>query len=251
MYEYRPYIIAIAAVFLALASGILIGITFGEDVVVSNQKEMIEFMEHRLTDLQKSLAGKERELERWQDLAPLVFKGFAGSLAGNNILLLAVDDPLALELLSLSRNGGAETLLVELPGRAPPAGLRLDRESALLFAGKLTGAGEEENLEEGGCRTRGEISGEPDFIILCLKPDPALPGELFLKLLAEELLLAGYRVFAAYAEEREEGTSFSPEARVIENLSTFWGKLNLLETLLEAQEKIPMPGEEEGVWSWK
>ena len=250
MFEYKPYIFAIAAIFLALASGILIGITFGEDVVVSNQKEMIEFMERQLTDLQEKLAEGKKELERWQDLAPLVLKGFEGSLTGNKILLLAAGAPPPAEVLNLFHGSGAEFVLVELPGQAPPPGLKMDEQSAHLLAGKLTGEPEGVNLADEGCRIWGEISDRPDLILLSFHSEPALPGELFLKLLGEELLQAGNRVFALYQEKKEEGLSLSPEAAIVENLNTFWGKLALME-ILQEPGKNSCPAGGEGGCPWK
>ena len=151
MFEYKPYIFAIAAIFLALASGILIGITFGEDVVVSNQKEMIEFMERQLTDLQEKPEGK-----RVGTLAgsyPAGAHGFEGSLTGNKILLLLpAPSPAERGTFSWER---AEFVLVELPPGA--SGLKMDEQSAHLLTGKLTGEPEGEPGDE-GCRIWGEIS---------------------------------------------------------------------------------------------
>lgn len=237
MFDYRPYIIAIAAIFLALASGILIGITFGEDVLVSNQKEMIEFMQHQLTDLQDNLACQQSELKRWQGLAPLVIKSFKGSLSGKKILVLTADNPLTEEMLNLLQESGAETCLVELPARPP---LKLDPQTAHAFAGELAGEQGIEACTGEGYAIRGGISGRPDCIILYLSPGPALPGQLFLRLLGEELLASGSKIIAAFPESRDGGGErlFSMEPTIIEHLNTFWGKLTLLEILLENTESV-------------
>ena len=43
--NYREYLIATGAVFLALALGILIGVSFGDGILAANQRNVMELME--------------------------------------------------------------------------------------------------------------------------------------------------------------------------------------------------------------
>jgi len=251
MFDYRPYIIAIAAIFLALASGILIGITFGEDVLVSNQKEMIEFMQQEIKDLQENFAFQQDELKRWEGLAPLVIKSFQGALTGHKILILTVDNPLAMDIVDMLSESGAEARLVELPSTLPEK-WELDARTAQAIAGELTGEQEATGCADLGCSLQGVVSGRPDcfLIYLSLSSRELAPGHLLLKLLGEELLQTNNRVIAAFPEDREPGQLFSAGKGmvIIDHLDSFWGKLTLLETLLGGAESVYSEGGGWPVW---
>ncbi|NMA91563.1 MAG: copper transporter [Firmicutes bacterium] len=251
MFEYRSYTLVIVAIFLALALGILIGIAFGEDALVSNQKETIELMEHRLNDLRDNLADRQDELKRWRELAPRVLNSFSSSLAGKNILLLTDGDPRARELYQLLRENGAETCLVAIP-ETPPAGLKFEIEFASELAAALAG---EEGAVAGleaydDLDILGRLTGCPDSIILTPSPGPAaLPGQLFLGLLEEELLASGNRVVIAFPGGGSGGIG-AKGTRVAEDVDTFWGKFTLLGILSEDGEEVD-PGKREGAPGWR
>ena len=163
-----------------------------------------------------------------------MLNSFSSSLAGKNILLLTDGDPRARELYQLLRENGAETCLVAIP-ETPPAGLKFEIEFASELAAALAG---EEGAVAGleaydDLDILGRLTGCPDSIILTPSPGPAaLPGQLFLGLLEEELLASGNRGGSAFPGGGRGGIG-AKGTRVAEDVDTFWGKFTLLGILSE------------------
>ncbi len=251
MFDYRPYVITIAAIFLALASGIVIGITFGENVVVSNQKETIEIMQHQLKDLEYKLVIKQEEVERWQVLEPMVIKGYRGCLSPKKVMVLAVENPRSLvkDMVNLLQEGGAQICLVEMPAAAPAA-VKLDAQTAREFAAELTGQGGIEACTSEILSVQGGISGPPDWVVMHFYAGPITSGDHFLKLLGEELISAGNKLIVVYGEGSDEKELFSVEPMIVEHFNTFWGQLTLLELVSGNMQNIFSTGEG-GAVGWK
>lgn len=71
MFGFNYYLVAICGTFTALGIGILIGVSYCEDMIIYNQREIILEMERELELVGEKKQELNRRLERWEE-----FKGF-------------------------------------------------------------------------------------------------------------------------------------------------------------------------------
>lgn len=237
MFDFREYIIAVTAIFLALALGLLIGISYGEDFLVSNQRETIELLERELARQRGFLAERDRELGRWESLKPAILGNYSGSLIGKEILVLASGKNLAGEIRALLEGAGADTAALYLPGTTtavPPDGAAtMSRAVRIREALTAPGGLDWKVLEEEGFRWSGiPPAGAPCCYVLLLDR-PGSPENSTLFLLWEELHRGGLQVVAA--SSWREGESIAvidvEDYCLVDNVDTFWGQLALLEII--------------------
>jgi hypothetical protein len=229
MFDYREYFIAVAAIFLALALGILIGISFGDDYLVANQREIIRLMEQELERQKGTVLSQEIELQRWEQVKPLLWRGYAGVMAGKRIAILSRDEERAKEVAALFREAGAGVAVLISP-QQPGA------ESVTQFLALLAGGSPLETLAGQGFGVKGEaaMSWPPDSFILLPDGDGGSPGSFFLHELWQVLALGGNRVIACFPWQEDIPAfplSFPRDTAVnlVDNIDTFWGKVALLE----------------------
>lgn len=230
MFDYREYFIAIAAIFLALALGILIGISFGDDYLVANQREIIELMEQELERQKGLVLSQEIDLQRWEQVRPLLWRGYAGVMTGKRIAILSQDEERAKEVAALFRDAGAGVTVLISP-RHPGA------ESVTQFLSLLAGGSSLETLANQGFGVKGEaaLSWPPDSFILLPDGNGGSPGSSFLHELWQVLALGGNRVIACFPWQEETPVFPLPLPRdaavlnLVDNIDTFWGKIALLE----------------------
>jgi hypothetical protein len=202
--DYREYCIAIAAIFLALALGILIGISFGEDFLVSNQQEIIELMELEIRRFKEAIREKELELERWERVKPVIRRSYEERLAGIGLAFIAPLEENAAALQEFFRDTGAETVFRQ------PAQVAAERREEL------------------------PQSIDPDCFILLMHRNTAGDGwDPELMALWTALEQEGKRVIAVFPwgelklPPLAEGTAWN----LIDNINTYWGQLALLEMI--------------------
>ena len=80
MYDYRSYLVTISAVFLALAIGLLVGFSYGEDVMIYNQQELIEMLEERLFSQEIQIEEKNEKLQAWEEFREYFWKAFSDQI---------------------------------------------------------------------------------------------------------------------------------------------------------------------------
>jgi hypothetical protein len=207
MYDYREYFIAIAAIFLALALGILIGVSFGDNFLVSNQREIIELMEQELGRRKSQIAEKDEILNRWEQTKPLLFRGYRDSLSGKSIAVIAYDEHKASEVIALMEMTGAE--------------VRLDLADDLF---SLLSAEEPSSGED-------PLSKPPHCYILLMEEEGPVSSDSVHQLW-QLLHQQGQRIIAAVpwvesgvpVTEAEQNT-----LSIVDNIDTFWGQIALLE----------------------
>lgn len=242
MYNYREYFITVTAIFLSLAFGILVGISFGEDYLLSNQREIIELMEQELNRQQKRVLLQESELERWEKLKPLVWRAYRETLSGKCITILTVNgekiDP---ELELLLRGAGAETAIIDIP-----AGEYLaitDELSAKMeeLVQLLTGSvhlpvddatGDDEWLQiEGEARYR-----IPDMFLIPVAGNGPSEARIMEKLWVS-LHRGGTGVIGllfTWQDSRELRSALREDGiGLVDNIDTVWGQVALLEMLVQ------------------
>lgn len=246
IFNYREYLTAVTAVFLALALGILIGVSFGDSVLVANQRDVIQLMEAKLGRLREDKQLRERELQRWELLKPSIRRYFDGALAGKILLLLCADGQEHRALLSLLEEAGAAATLLSLPGPQEAAeGEKGEREAAEELAALLAKCGE--NLA-GGLVERTLLSPgagaslppeSPDCFLLLLEGIEPDSGAYY-RALRRGLRERGARVIILCPwSEREEGETppvSAPEEEdvdFVDNIDTFWGQMALLKMIAE------------------
>ena len=236
VYDYREYFMTIAAIFLALALGILIGVSFGEDFLVSNQREIIELMEQELGRLKGVVVSQEMDLERWAKAEPLIWRGYSGALQGKKIAILARREEQVVAIRNLLQDAGAETGIIifqcgtaeETPDLTDPAA---EQVVSLLVEAAVFPSTE---LGRYGLLAYGNLPlpWPPDGFILLLERDHR--GELFPQKLWQGLQSKGKRVIAAFpwddllplvVPEQEAALN------LVDNIDTFWGRLALLEMI--------------------
>ncbi|HOL17520.1 MAG TPA: copper transporter [Bacillota bacterium] len=207
MFDYREYFIAIAAIFLALALGILVGVSFGDNFVVSNQRKIIELLEQELERRKGIINEKNEALERWEQLKPLLKRSYLNRLNGKVIIVIAREDGKAAELQVLLESSGA---MVQL----------WTAEAVLAPAAGETGASPDF-----------EAWPPPDCFIVLMEGTPDPVGVQ----VSEQLLLReDKQVIAAYPWTGREDYYWScsdERCGVIDNIDTFWGQIALLEMI--------------------
>lgn len=237
MYDYRDYLMTIAAIFLALALGILIGISFGDDFLVSNQREIIEMMEREMERLREAVLVREGELKHWEEIKPLLQRAYRGTLQGKSVLILSRQEETAREIGALLNDTGAVTgIVLFMPAPAGEAGLPERQTEALLELLLQKEVYPQEELSLCGAIAadpQQSCPWPPDCFVL-------LPGremhEPSLQQLWQGLRNAGKRVVVAYPWE-ESGPSLRPAGEaplppgLVDNIDTYWGRLALLEML--------------------
>lgn len=212
MYDYREYFIAITAIFLALALGILIGVSFGDNFLVSNQREIIERMERELGRRKALLEEKEQTLQHWEQLKPLIWRSYQHTLSGKLITVIAGEESRAAEIQALLENSGAEV------------GLQAAEEVMALTA-------VDNSLQSG------EISAsrEPDCYVLLLEGAQSDPSEQQILELWHLLHQNELRVITAYPWLETDLPVIPADLEqlsMVGNIDTFWGQVALLEMIV-------------------
>lgn len=228
---------AIAAVFIALALGILIGVSFGDSFLVSNQRDVIRLMEEQLGQFRENNRSQEIELQRWETLAPRIRRCFHGALGGKNIFIIAPPDRPDRELRALLEEAGAAVAVIRIAADLgePVEGGQLSGEigalARLLAAPVRTEPGWAAGKglfrpEEGAL----DLPGPPDCCLLLLEGAGNLSGNLFREL-RSNLQDNGLRVIVLLPWPGGDPPPLPAAERgfnLVDNIDTFWGRLALL-----------------------
>ncbi|NLZ27784.1 MAG: copper transporter [Firmicutes bacterium] len=78
MFDFKGYLVILTSVFLALAIGLLVGISFGEDLLIYNQQEAIDKLEQKLTSQEDLIGALQKELAAWESFREYFRFNFAG-----------------------------------------------------------------------------------------------------------------------------------------------------------------------------
>lgn len=232
---------AIAAVFLALALGILIGVSFGDSFLVANQRDVIQLMEEQLERLRESNRRREIELQRWESLEPPIRQHFNGALVEKEVFIISLPDQESTGLKSLLEEAGAAVTVIQVPEASEElAGAERSFGAAGDLACLLAGPGEIE-IEE--LTAKGLLLSEtdaamvrrpPDCCLLLLEAVDYISGEFFkelrLKLHENEI-----RVIVLFPWREEESPrnreEIETDLSLVDNIDTFWGQIALLKMI--------------------
>ncbi len=90
-YSARYHAASLAAVFLALAIGILIGVGFGDDVVSGTTEDLEQSLQSDVQDARQRADDLEGELNREREFGEAVYPALVGGdLAGDRVVLIAL-----------------------------------------------------------------------------------------------------------------------------------------------------------------
>jgi hypothetical protein len=90
-YSARYHAVSIAAVFLALAIGILLGVGLGDNVVSGTEKSLRDSLENDIDDARAEASDLRGQLEREQDFASRAYPALVGdALRGRRIGLIGI-----------------------------------------------------------------------------------------------------------------------------------------------------------------
>ncbi len=245
--NYREYLIATGAVFLALALGILIGVSFGDGILAANQRNVMELMEDRLARLQETRRQQDLELQRWEGVKPLLHRGFRGLLAGKEIVIFSCCAGEAGAVKGLLEAGGAGVTLFLVqerpescgkkagpPGPGEEGGSAPPLDAGMIAAGELEAAGL--LLREGA----GKPPVWPPDCCLLLPAQGGMPPGGMLEELWCSLHEGGLRTIALFPWQGAAGVpappGMEPGPSLVDNIDTFWGQIALLLMLAEGAE---------------
>ncbi len=234
MFDFRGYVITICAIFLALGLGLLIGIAYGEDFLVSNQREMIECLERDLARQRDILEEREREISRWENIEPLILAHYNETLSGKEILVLAGEGKRADGIRSLLEEAGATTTALCLPAKACADPVK----SVTVFRAVLESLTGPEGpdwraLQAGGILHFGNFPAAPFCCYVIALEGEQSGGDRVLFALWEQMHQKGFRVIAVTPwNDNMDMAGIEPgDYNLVDNVDTFWGRLALLEMI--------------------
>jgi hypothetical protein len=129
-YSARYHAASLAAIFLALAIGILIGIGFGSDVVTGTAEDIERSLGEDLDEANEEIAGLESDLAREREFAELAFPVLVeGDLAGRNVALVglgALSDEASANVREAVEASGASLGQIAVVTEPPDVGAAID-----------------------------------------------------------------------------------------------------------------------------
>lgn len=153
-YSGRYHAASLAAVFLALAVGILIGVGFGSDLVSGTAESLEESLGSDLTEARERIGDLESELERERDLSSRLYPAVVGDRLTNEQVAIvglgSLPEPVASAVEDAIDPAGArlaEIAVLEVPPDAgaardelaEPLARRLSRGAVVERAGRRAG----------------------------------------------------------------------------------------------------------------
>jgi hypothetical protein len=129
-YSARYHVASLAAVFLALAVGILIGAGLGDDLVRSSTENLESSLKGDLADARNQVADLQHELDREHEFAQAAYPALVGDqLGGEHIAVVAfgsLDDQIGDDVRSALGPTGAKIGEVSVVTEPPDTGAILD-----------------------------------------------------------------------------------------------------------------------------
>ena len=126
----RYHAASLAAVFLALAVGILIGAGLGSDVVSGTAEDLEESLKSDLTEAEEENAALQTELDRERELSALLYPVVvADRLAGREVAIVALGalpDDVSANVEAALEPTGAEVSAIAVVAEPPDTGAIID-----------------------------------------------------------------------------------------------------------------------------
>ncbi|TDA68897.1 MAG: hypothetical protein D9V47_06405 [Clostridia bacterium] len=263
VFDWKYHVISLAAVFLALGLGLLLGTTLlGNDVLVQQQQKVIASLENNLQSLvqenrghQEQLNALTKQLARYEEFSRSAAAFIAGQrLSGTKVAVATTADyPIPPEVASTLQRAGAEILSVTnfsfltagdqtweaavqeaLASEAAEPGGEV-KSLAQQVARGIAGTGQQGFLAQAQGRGLVSVSGAwgpaPDkVLIIGGSQKPGGPGEEIATALADYFLHHGIEVVAAETSTARSFTRAYRSLRVttVDNVETPPGQAALV-----------------------
>jgi Copper transport outer membrane protein, MctB len=137
-YSARYHAASLAAVFLALAIGILIGVGFGDDVVSGTTEELEQSLKEDVEEARREAEEMRAELDREREFADAVYPTLVGGdLSGQSVVVIALGGlpgELADEIEATIEPAGATLAEVAVVREPPNLGALEDELEGTRFA---------------------------------------------------------------------------------------------------------------------
>lgn len=248
MFRVRDHIISLVAVFLALGLGILIGTGISNDMLVTQQRLLIEQMTKDYRTLRQERVEMEarvqsltRDLYLWHKYQEALYPGIVtGVLDGRKIAIVTHDSEIPQGVLAMLRDADAQLCSIVRIETGAAAGKDTAGLGTILAAlatgGNVAGDGRELMewaLSSGTVRVELQEPHKPDTVLLFLgeriAADKSLLDELVQGLDQQGIILVGLEWSAVrdsvMGELKRLGIS------TIDNAETVFGQFSLLSVL--------------------
>ena len=247
MYHLRDHIVSLVAVFLALGLGILIGTGLSDDMLVTQQRLLIERMTEEFTELrgeinrlETCIDEQQKDLLLWEKYQEALYPAVVyGVLAERKIALVCCGTGIPSEVTQLLQDARAAVgpliRIESLENRAVNPEYTAETVLDILVKEPFR----PERLQADGIREEkgiylaGEQWGKPDTVLFILGEREHAAAEVLERLLkglqSEGILTVGL-------EESEVKNSLLPVckaagASTIDNIDTVFGRFSLLSVL--------------------
>jgi len=248
MLRFKDHIISLAAVFLALGLGILIGSGMGDDMLVKQQRLIIDQMSRDFQALREETIQLEaqirllnRDIYLWEKYQEALYPAMvSGALAGKKTAIIKYGAKVPDGLTQILEDAGVITtslLSIDL-GRdwKGPATL-LGGALAELVGGNPLSGPEKETLDEkllgGRIHLPNRQAGVPDMVIILVGNEKYVNAEL-VKTLCYRLAEANLPVVALESSDIQDsllGAFREFGFSTIDNVDTIFGQVTLLSVL--------------------
>ncbi len=248
MFRLKDHIISLAAVFLALGLGILIGSGMGDDMLIKQQRLIIEQMSRDFRSLREERLQLEARVQRltrdislWEKYQEALYPAMvSGALDGRKTAVVTHGAQVPAGLARVLQDAGvAVTGVLTVEGRQHwegPAAVLGEAVAALAGGGKPDARGKEAveaMLLSGGLNLECREAVPPDAVIVLVGERKAVSEEL-VKAMCQRLAGDGLPVVAL--EDSHIKDSFLGVFRelgipTIDNADTVFGQITLLAVL--------------------
>lgn len=248
MFRLKDHIISLMAVFLALGVGILIGTGLSEDMLVRQQRLMIEQMTLEYRHLREERSALElrclelsQELDFWSRFYEALYPSLVeGVLNGKKVTLVCQGAQVPQAMMEVLRDSGAQIARVVIVDGAGEKGeqsaLMAEAIAALVLYGPLAGRHLEvldSLLAAKKIHFQGKWTERPDAVLLLVGDGKGAGGQLSLSM-AQVLLREKTQLVAL--ESSDTNNSLLADIKelgvpTIDNVDTVFGQYSLLAVL--------------------
>lgn len=245
MFRIKDHIISLVAVFLALGLGILIGTGMSDDMLVTQQRILIDQMtkdyrslrEERLM-LEADLQSLAKDIYLWERYQEVLYPGIvSGVLAGSRVAVVSYGAEIPAGIFTMLQDAEAEVCSVIKVNTVPETETSMGSLLATLVRGDFLGLESQEVIDryqrEGLLTIEKNTRNQPDGVILVLGEKGSVDGTVVAQLIAGINLEQLTVVAIEWSNVRESllGELKKVGISTIDNADSVFGQFSLLAVL--------------------